>query len=46
MSEISQKTQKLIQRYQDWYQSNQTKEGALTIHVDEVAAAVPLFMKK
>ena len=43
---ISQQTQKLIQQYQNWYQSLQPKEGAVTIHVDEVASKVAAFYEK
>jgi hypothetical protein len=43
---LSQPTQKLIQRYQAWYQSLQIKEGVPTIHVDEVASAVASFYEK
>ena len=40
MPEISQQTQKLLQRYQTWYQSLQKKEGVPVLHVDEVASKV------
>lgn len=43
MSEISPATQRLIQRYQLWFQSLQTPEGANIIHVDEVASKVAAF---
>jgi len=46
MAGLSQETQKLIQRYQDWYQSLQPKEGVSTIHVDEVASKVAAFYEK
>ncbi len=46
MSQLSQSTQKLIQRYQYWYQSLQPKEGVSTIHVDEVASKVAAFYEK
>ena len=46
MAEISQSTQKLIQRYQAWYQSLQPREGVSTIHVDEVASRVAAFYEK
>ena len=45
MPEISQPTQKLIQKYQDWQKSLEPKEEA-TIHVDEVASAVAVFYEK
>lgn len=43
---LSQPTQKLIQKYQVWYQSLQPREGVSTIHVDEVASAVASFYEK
>lgn len=43
---ISPSTQKLIQKYQLWYQSLQLKEGISTIHVDEVVARVAAFYEK
>jgi len=46
MSQISQSTQKLIQLYQFWYQSLQSKEGVSTVHVDEVALRVASFYEK
>ncbi len=46
MPQLSQPTQKLIQRYQFWYQSLQPKEGVSTIHVDEVASKVAAFYEK
>jgi len=46
MSQISQTTQKLISRYQQWHQSLQPKEGVSTIHVDEVASKVAAFYEK
>lgn len=46
MAELSQSTQKLVQRYQEWHQSLQQKEEATTIHVDEVAARVAAFYEK
>jgi len=46
MAELSQSTQKLIQRYQAWQQSLQPPEGTITIHVDEVASAVATFYEK
>ena len=46
MSEISQPTQKLIQKYQSWYQSLQKKPDVPTIHVDEVASKVAGFYEK
>lgn len=46
MQELSQKTQKLIQKYQSWQQSMQIKEGLPTIHVDEVSSTVAAFYEK
>lgn len=46
MPELSQSTQKLINRYQMWYQSLQPKEEAATLHVDEVASKVAAFYEK
>jgi hypothetical protein len=46
MPEISPQTQKLIQQYQAWYRSLQKKEGAATIHADEVASKVAAIYEK
>lgn len=46
MAQLSQATQKLISRYQQWHQSLQPKEGIPTIHVDEVASKVAAFYEK
>lgn len=46
MTELSQPTQKLIQKYQAWYQFLQPREDINTIHVDEVASAVAAFYEK
>ncbi len=46
MTQLSQPTQKLISRYQQWYQSFQPKQGITTIHVDEVASKVAAFYEK
>ncbi len=46
MAQISQPTQKLIARYQQWHQSIQPKEETTTIHVDEVASKVAAFYEK
>ncbi len=46
MSIISQPTQRLIQRYQEWYQFLQPKEGTATLHVDEVASRMASFYEK
>lgn len=46
MKNLSQQTQKLIQKYQSWYQSLEPKEGIITLHVDEVAGKVAAFYEK
>jgi len=46
MAKISQQTQKLIQKYQTWYQSLQKKEEIPVLHVDEVASKVAAFYEK
>jgi len=46
MPQLSQPTQKLISRYQQWHQSLQPKEEIPTIHVDEVASKVAAFYEK
>jgi hypothetical protein len=46
MPELSPLTQKLIQRYQAWFNDSQVKEGLPKIHVDEVASAVAVFYEK
>ncbi len=46
MTELSPKTKELIQRYQRWQQSQKPKEGAATIHVDEIASKVAAFYEK
>ena len=46
MPELSPATQRLIQKYQTWYQSQQPKTGFTAIHVDEVASAVASFYEK
>jgi len=46
MAQLSQATQKLIARYQQWHQSLQPKEGTASIHVDEVASKVAAFYEK
>jgi len=46
MSQISQPTLKLIERYQYWHKSFQMKEDITTIHVDEVASKVAAFYEK
>ncbi|MDO8601059.1 MAG: hypothetical protein Q7R46_00075 [bacterium] len=45
--ELSQQTQKLIQRYQAWQTSLEpVKQGTAVIHVDEVASKVAAFYEK
>lgn len=46
MAELSQATQKFIQRYQSWHQSLQPGETATVIQVDEVASRVAAFYEK
>lgn len=46
MAEISQSSQKLIQGYQTWHKSLQTKETTGVLHVDEVASKVAAFYEK
>lgn len=46
MPDLSQKTQKLIQQYQSWYNSLQSKGEITTIHVDEVASKVAALYEK
>lgn len=46
MPQLSQATEKLISRYQQWFQSLQPKEGVATIYVDEVASRVAAFYEK
>ena len=46
MAELSEKTKNLISQYQLWRKSLQPKEGASTIHVDEVASRVAAFYEK
>ena len=46
MPELSKETRNLISRYRDWEKSLSVKEGASTIHVDEVASKVASFYEK
>lgn len=46
MAELSSQTKKLIADYQLWQKSLQPKQGASTIHVDEVASKVAAFYEK
>lgn len=47
MKNLAPSTQRLIQRYQEWYRSlEQRKEKEKTIHVDEVASRVAAFYEK
>ena len=43
MSEITQSTQELVEKYAAWQASLKSKGGASTIHVDEVASRVAAF---
>jgi len=45
MAELSQQTQSLIKKFENWYQSKQQKP-TLTIHVDEVTSALAGFYEK
>jgi len=46
MSELSQSTKDLISKYEIWQRSLKPKEGALTLHVDEVASRVAAFYEQ
>jgi hypothetical protein len=46
MSELSQHTKNLIQKYLSRYQALQEKSGGSTVHVDEVASKVASFYEK
>lgn len=46
MPTLTPQTIRLIQRYQEWYQSLERKEDVQTLHVDEVASAVAKFYEK
>jgi len=46
MTVISQPTQKLIQKYQNWYRSLRPREELPVLHVDEVASKVATFYEK
>lgn len=46
MQELTPSAQRLINRYQEWSQSLQSKEEANTISVDEVASRVASFYEK
>lgn len=46
MKELSKDTKNLISRYRQWRQSLQPKEGASTIHVDEIASKVASAYEK
>ncbi len=43
---LSQPTQNLIKKYQDWHQSIKPKEGIPLVHVDEVASKIASFYEK
>ncbi len=43
---LSKPTQRLIDQYHEWYWLSQPKEGAVTIHVDEVASKVAAFYER
>lgn len=46
MPKLSEQTEKLISRYEQWHQSQRLGESAPTIHVDEVASRVAAFYEK
>ncbi|MDD5145830.1 MAG: hypothetical protein PHF44_03235 [Candidatus Pacebacteria bacterium] len=46
MSDLSTQTQKLIHRYESWYNNNQAKGNLPTMHVDEIASRVAGFYEK
>ena len=46
MATLSLLTQRLIRRYQDWYQSLSPKQGTVNVKVDEVASKVATFYEK
>jgi len=46
MSELSQPTKNLIEKYKFWQQSLQPKQNVSTIHVDEVALRVAAFYEQ
>src|SRR5581483_10801229 len=46
MAELSFATKQLMKRYEIWRNSLQPKEGASTIHVDEVAQKVAAFYEQ
>ena len=46
MQEVSETTQKLIDRYKAWYWSLRPSKEVDTIHVDEVASRVAAFYEK
>lgn len=43
---LSSRTEKLIEKYQEWYQYQQIKQNLPTISVDEVASRVAAFYEK
>src|SRR3989338_1520328 len=46
MPGLSQPTQKLISKYQNWYRLSRPQEGEGLIHVDEAASSVASFYEK
>lgn len=46
MTNISEPTQKLISRYNQWHKSKEPQKNIETIHVDEVASKVAAFYEK
>ncbi|HHE76905.1 MAG TPA: hypothetical protein ENL27_02910 [Candidatus Parcubacteria bacterium] len=46
MPKLSKAIEEIVKRYQEWQRLSQLKEGASTIHVDEVASRVAAFYEK
>jgi len=46
MPKVSELTQKLISKYEQWHMSQEPKKNVATIHVDEVASKVAAFYEK
>ena len=46
MANVSDLTQKLISKYDQWHKSQEPKKNVATIHVDEVASKVAAFYEK
>jgi len=46
MPKISESTQRLVSKYDQWHRSKEPKKNVATIHVDEVASKVAAFYEK